>query len=212
MNDTSIGGATGGAAGGAWRRETAPAGAVPPPPYSETIGGGAPRVPPAAGKGAGGAAQGGAALRALIVERLEEAGRTLLALPRTGYTTALRQSRLEIVRQVGELYPAEPGKRVRPAMPEAGAITRMDEAFGWLGLIPADRYVLRRIAGARALMDPLTGRHLHSWRRLGTLLGADHRAIQRWHGDAIGLIAAGLAAGCRLPCPAGGAGPSRKIA
>ena len=206
-HDGAHGGALGGADGGARRRMGAPAVAVPPPPYSVTIGGGAPRVPPAAAPRGG-----GAALRELIVERLEEAGRTLLALPRTGYTTALRQSRLEIVRLAGELYPAEPGQHLRPAMPEAGAITRMDEAFGWLALIPADRYVLRRILGARALVDPLTERHLHSWRRLGTLLGADHRAIQRWHGDAIALIAAALAGGCALPCPAGGVAASRKIA
>ena len=68
-------------------------------------------------------------------------------------------------------------------------------------------------------MDPLTERHVHSWRRLGTLLGADHRAVQRWHGDAIGLIAAALAGACALPCAPGGAGAgaggaamSRKIA
>lgn len=201
-----FGGAAGGADGGARRRTGSPAGAVPPPPYSVTIGGGAPAAPPPARRGAG-----GAALRALITERLEEAGRTLLALPRSGYTTALRQSRLEIVRSAGEIYAAEPGRKLRPPMPEAAAITRMDEAFGWLALIPDDRFVLRRIAGARALMDPLTERHVHSWRRLGALLGADHRAIQRWHGDAIGLIAARLAAGCVLPCPAGGAA-SRNVA
>ncbi|MCX7383230.1 MAG: DUF6362 family protein [Alphaproteobacteria bacterium] len=213
-----LGGAAGGADGGARRRAQGPAEAVPPPPYSVTIGGGAPRVPPVARGGAGGASRAlvvTGAKRARLVEtiiaRLEEAGRTLLALPRSGYTTALRQSRLDIVRSAGEAYAAEAegGKtttRLRPPLPEAGAITRMDEAFGWLALIPADRYVLRRIAGARALMDPLTERHVHSWRRLGTLLGADHRAVQRWHGDAIGLIAAALAAGCALPCAPGGQG------
>ncbi len=199
LTDTlTLGGALGGAHGGARRRVRCPAEAVPPPPYSVTIGGGAPRVPPSGRKAAG-----GAALRETVIARLEEAGRTLLALPRSGYTTGLRQSRLDIVRAAAEAYGYDPAPRLRPPMPEAAAITRMDEAFGWLALIPNDRFVLRRIASARALVDPLTDRHLHSWRRLGALLGADHRAVQRWHADAIGLIAAGLAGGCVLPCKAG---------
>src|SRR3954451_18159727 len=55
----------------------------------------------------------------------------------------------------------------------------------WLSLIPADRFVLQRIVGARALVAPLTGRHLYSWRRLEHAIGADHRAVQRWHADGI---------------------------
>jgi hypothetical protein len=68
----------------------------------------------------------------------------------------------------------------------------MDEAMGRIALIPADRYVLRRIVGARSLVSPATGRHLFAWRRLGLLLGADHKAVQRWHAQGIALIAAGL--------------------
>jgi hypothetical protein len=68
----------------------------------------------------------------------------------------------------------------------------MDEAFGWVGLIPQDKFVLRRIVGARSLVGPITGRHLYPWRRLGTLLGADHKAVQRWHGQGIDIIVAGV--------------------
>lgn len=127
-----------------------------------------------------------------IVARLEEAGRTLLALPRTGYSTALRQSRLDVVRSAAESYGYNPQSRLRPPMPDAATISRMDEAFSWLGLVPDDRYVLRRIAGARAMVCPISGRHLYSWRRLGALLGADHRAVQRWHEEAIRHIAMAL--------------------
>jgi hypothetical protein len=67
--------------------------------------------------------------------------------------------------------------------------------MGWLALIPPDRIVLRRIVGARSLVSPATERHLYSWRRLGTLLGADHKAIRRWHEQGIGLIVAALNAG-----------------
>jgi len=52
--------------------------------------------------------------------------------------------------------------------------------------------VLRRIVGARALVSPLTDRHLFPWRRLAAVLGADHKAVQRWHAQAIALLVASL--------------------
>jgi hypothetical protein len=70
----------------------------------------------------------------------------------------------------------------------------MDDALAWIPLIPRDRYVLRRIVGARSLVSPVTERHLFSWRRLGALLGADHKAIQRWHAQGIDIILAVLMA------------------
>jgi len=77
----------------------------------------------------------------------------------------------------------------------------MDEAMVWLLLIPTDRYVLRRIVGARSLVHPVTERHLYPWRRLAAALGADHKAVQRWHAQGIELIVAALKPqerGCRL--------------
>jgi hypothetical protein len=133
----------------------------------------------------------------LVVARLEEAGRTLLALPHTGYTTRLRLSAIEVVRSAIEGdYTGNVGARLRPAVPPSASITRMDESLGWIPLIPLDRYVLRRIVGARALINPLTDRHLYPWRRLGTLVGADHKAVQRWHAQGVDLIVAALNAGC----------------
>jgi hypothetical protein len=38
------------------------------------------------------------------------------------------------------------------------------------------------------LVHPISGRHLYSWRRLGELLRADHKAIQRWHAEGIRII------------------------
>jgi len=76
--------------------------------------------------------------------------------------------------------------------PPAARITRKDEAFAWLGLIPDDLYVLRRIVAARALIHSLSGRHLYPWRRLGAALDADRKAGQRLHGEAVGLLVAGL--------------------
>jgi len=126
-----------------------------------------------------------------VVYRLEEAGATLLALPGTGYSTRLRTSSLDIVRTALESY-GWTGTRIRPPVPSAANITRMDEAMSWIPLIPVDRYVLRRVVGARSLVHPVTDRHLFPWRRLGKALGADHKAIQRWHGQGIAMIVAAL--------------------
>ena len=122
-----------------------------------------------------------------VIARLEEAGSTLLALPNTGPSTRLVQSGMEWVRSVAESYGHNRAK-LRPAIPSAAHITRMDQALRWISAIPDDRYVLRRVVGARSLVHPLTGRYLYSWRRLGTAVGADHKAVQRWHAQGIDMI------------------------
>ncbi|MDE2007535.1 MAG: hypothetical protein KGI51_13275 [Rhodospirillales bacterium] len=128
---------------------------------------------------------------AYVTWRLEEAGATLLSLPNTGWSTRLRSSAIDIVRTAAESYGWEGGK-LRPPMPSAARISRMDAAMGWIALIPVERYVLRRIVGARSLVHPISDRHLFPWRRLGAVLGADHKAVQRWHKEGIGIIVAGL--------------------
>ncbi len=60
--------------------------------------------------------------------------------------------------------------------------------FPYSGRAIIERYVLRRIVGARSLVHPITERHLYPWRRLGCALGADHKAVQRWHKQGIELI------------------------
>jgi hypothetical protein len=127
----------------------------------------------------------------MVIYRLEEAGAALLALPGTGWSTKLRGSSLEIVRAAIEGY-GWTTNRIRPPVPSAARITRMDEALAWISLIPIERYVLRRIVGARGLVHPITERHLFPWRRLGTALGADHKAVQRWHAQGIDLIVEAL--------------------
>jgi hypothetical protein len=130
---------------------------------------------------------------AFVTYRLEEAGATLLALPGTGYSTRLRLSQLDVVQRDAEGYGRESG-RLRPPVPSASRITRMDEALGWITLIPRERYVIRRIVGARALVSPITERHLYSWRRLGAAVGADHKAVQRWHAQGIDMVVAAVGA------------------
>jgi len=126
-----------------------------------------------------------------VVYRLEEAGATLLALPGTGWTTRLRSSSIEIVRTALEVYGWD-ASRIRPSVPTAEKIDRMDEAMTWILSIPHDRYVLRRIVGARSLVHPISDRHLYPWRRLGVALGSDHKSVQRWHAQGIAMIVAAL--------------------
>jgi hypothetical protein len=138
--------------------------------------------------GAAHGADGGAGHTAeSLIARLEEAGQTLLCLPPGGYSTRLRTSAWTVLDTAAEAYGHTPG-RLRPPVPPAARITRMDEALSWLRLIPDDKYVLRRIVASRMLVSPHTGRHLFPWRRLATLLGADHKAIQRWHAQGIDLL------------------------
>ena len=126
-----------------------------------------------------------------VTYRLEEAGATLLALPTTGYSTRLRTSVLDVVRDTVEAFAGATG-RMRPPAPPAARITRMDEALAWIARIPADRYVLRRIVGGRALVSAVTEKHLFTWRRLAAVLGADHKAVQRWHAQGLAMIVRAL--------------------
>jgi hypothetical protein len=138
--------------------------------------------------------QNAALAAAYVIERLQEAGATLLALPRTGHSTRLRTSYQDVALLVAS---SQTSVSRRYAAPAPDAIDRMDEALAWISLIPQDRYVLRRIVGARAVIDPISGRHWYSWRRLGWLLGADHKAVKRWHAQGIALIVSTLAAESR---------------
>ncbi len=122
-----------------------------------------------------------------LIACLEEAGATLLSLPKTGFSPALKTTAFPILREAAESY-GWSVTEVRPAMPSASRISRMDKVLGYLTLIPQDRYLLRRIIGCRALVHPISGRHLFSWRRLAEVLGADHKAIQRWHQEGIRII------------------------
>ncbi len=136
---------------------------------------------------------GGALSAAEVLLRLEEAGATLLAMPATGYSTRMRQMRFDIVHTALEAYGWEAPPLRAPA-PSAAAISAMDEAFGWLALIPEANFLLRRILGARALVHPITGRHLFPWRRLAAAVGADHKSVQRWHAQGLDMVVRRIAA------------------
>lgn len=133
-----------------------------------------------------------------VLHRLEEAGTTLLALPNSGPSTRLAQGGMEWVRDVTEQCGRDRGQ-IRPAIPDAARISRMDQALAWIPLIPLEKHVLRRVVGARCLVHPMTGRYLYSWRRLGEAIGADHKAVQRWHAQGVDLIVSSLRRSMREP-------------
>lgn len=130
-----------------------------------------------------------------VIYRLEEAGRTLIALPGKGCLPASFGSGWpDVVRAAVEAYGYDP-EQIRPPAPEPQAITRMDEAFRWVGLIPATQRSHRRIVLMRAMVHPITGRHRWSWRRIARAFGWDHRAIQRWHAQGVDAIVSALSNG-----------------
>ena len=137
--------------------------------------------------------------------RLEEAGATLLAMPGGHGPAKFRSNLPEPVMAAIEAY-GRNVVRLRPPIPSAAAITRMDEALGWVALIPSTKVsadprnadgnaVLRRLVHSRLLVDPLSWnetptrpRYLVSWADIATMLRADYRAVKLWHGAGLGLI------------------------
>lgn len=125
-----------------------------------------------------------------VVSRLEDAGRTLMRLPGSGWSTGARTYWPDIVREQMEAY-GWTDAELRLGPPSAAEISAMDEALRWLGYIPEDRYVLRRIVGIRAIVHPISGRHRYTWRALGRMLHCNHMAAQRWHAEGIRFIVIG---------------------
>lgn len=126
-----------------------------------------------------------------VILRLEEAGRTLLSLPPERAPGHVRTTLWHHVQE--PVHSMALPLRLRPT-PSASDLTRMDEALAWLSLIPADKFVIRRIVAARSMVSPVNGKHLFPWRRVARLIGADHKAVQRWHEQGIDLISRALAA------------------
>ena len=122
---------------------------------------------------------------------LEAAGRALLSLPGGGFSPRLQSGGLDVVRNFAESY-GWSEIELKPPRPSPAQIDLMDKRLQWMRFIPDDRYVLRRIVGARMLVHPIREKHLYSWRRLGQVLGCDHKAIQRWHVEGIDFIVSGL--------------------
>ena len=126
-----------------------------------------------------------------VIMRLEDAGATMMRMPKAGWSTGARTFWPAVVRDPSEAY-GWTGEPVRISRPAAADITAMDEAFGWLAHIPHDRFVLRRVVASRCLVHPITGRHLFAWRAIARMIGSHHMAVQRWHAQGIACIVQGV--------------------
>lgn len=131
-------------------------------------------------------------LEGLIIARLEDAGRVLLARPSGGYSTRLRTSNLDVVRDF-QAY-GWTGERPRVPVPSSIRITWMEQALQWVQFIADDQLQLRRIVGLRMLVHPLSNRYLYSWRNVGEKLNINHQTAKSWHGRGIALIGSRLRA------------------
>ena len=78
-------------------------------------------------------------------------------------------------------------------VPLASLVARMNEALAWLDLLPAGSRD-RRVIEARMMVSPITRKPIYSWRCIGTLLGVDHKQVQRWHRAALADLAQRIAA------------------
>lgn len=130
-----------------------------------------------------------------VVATLERAGRTLLAMGLRGHSLGMRSWWPDVVHDRADAY-GWTGEQVRAPVPEPRVISEMDEAYRWVEMI--DSPVRRRIVLARSLVNPVTERHLYSWRRIGQRLGCDHKAAQLWHRQGIEMIVSGLARRVRM--------------
>jgi hypothetical protein len=116
----------------------------------------------------------------------------------------------EIVREVTEAY-GYSEEMARPPVPSPAAVSEMDRVLGWVSLIPQEKFVIRRVVQCRALVNPRTGRHVYSWRKLAAFLRCDLRAAQRWHVEGIATIVSGLNQPGLCSAAAGSVGPSPKL-
>lgn len=127
--------------------------------------------------------------------RLIEAGAALAGLPPNSPRIGIKVCDYGFVSELTEAQRVigEPGgRKVRFPAPNAVSITRMDETFAWLAAIP--NVTTRRIVAARCLTTPVTGNPIYPWARLARMLGADVRAVQRWHEVGIKMIVSCLMA------------------
>jgi hypothetical protein len=136
--------------------------------------------------------------------RLEEAGQTLMSLPLPGGSLPKdeRSRWPDVVRGYEDAFAALIGasadlrhdfsdryNQVR-TVPSARAVGRLDEVLEWLWRFDDARK--RRLCLARALIHPISGRHVVSYRKLGRIFGLHHETVRAWHSRALAEVAMAL--------------------
>jgi len=139
-----------------------------------------------------------------VRQRLEDVGRTLVALPmpRGALPRDARSNWPDVARGYEDAFAALIGatdevkqdfsdvhNRVH-VTPSALAVGRMDEVLAWLWRIDDPRK--RRLCLSRALVHPVSGRHMVSYRKLARIFGLHHETVRAWHDRALAEIATQL--------------------
>lgn len=106
-----------------------------------------------------------------LADRFKEAMFTLRRMP-TDRPREYKVAWPDVVQDVHDAYGYTP-TTTRQAAPSPAAITRMDEALGWIMLIQdGPKKPLRKIVTGRAM-----GVH---WTKLGRMAGKDRSTVKRW--------------------------------
>jgi hypothetical protein len=126
----------------------------------------------------------------VIEQRLKDASLTLLALPGGKPNLGIKvQTYGYVAEPTSDAMPT--GGRARLPTPEPAAIDEMDRTLGWLRYISND--TVRRIVSLRAVTKPQTGGSAFSWAKIAEKVGADVRAVRRWHASGLAEIVQHLA-------------------
>lgn len=124
-----------------------------------------------------------------IIRRIEHAGATLYCMRIKNPRPLLAQGRIDIIRNyMDDLPPATPVLRL--PTPSARDVTLMDEALGWVRLVPNSTG--RRLISMRSQFHPITERVRYSWRSCANAMGIDHKTAESWHRKAVHLLQVGL--------------------
>jgi len=146
---------------------------------------------------------------AYVTARLEEAGATLMSLRERGcFPAQYRAFWPETLQVETEDEPVHIGRfdglhsagntdlpRLRPS---ARSISEMDEALGWVAVLPWTtplQWQARRLVHLRALVWPNSDRadpHVWTWRRLGKLFDVHNETVRDRHARAVDLMVARL--------------------
>lgn len=130
---------------------------------------------------------------ALVERRLYDAGKTLMMLQSSVGPAEPRSHWPEVMRTYWDMFaPASPGEdrkaaevrrneraedKLKPRLVATSkAMTRLDEVLGWLWYLEP---VHRKIIFARMLINPLTDKHVFSWRQIQGATGIHRDMVKR---------------------------------
>lgn len=129
----------------------------------------------------------GAEMVVWVEQRLLDAACTLAALPSHGLRPSSKGASWgDTLMELEDLLTLTGSEVIRPAIPSAAAISRMDEALGWISWITDAGH--RRAVLFWMMVHPISRRHLFSWREIAARMGINRSTAQRWHSAALSVI------------------------